>query len=47
MKPRTELVDGKKRIVITRAVSGVDKTKEAVLAVMGKNYEYKESCKEK
>lgn len=41
MQIKTEIVDGKKRIIITRSVSGVDKVKEAMLAVMGPGYEFK------
>lgn len=39
MEFKTTLVNGKKRVIITRSASGVDKTKEAVLLVM-KGYEY-------
>lgn len=42
MQIRTELVDGKKRIIVIKEVSGVDKTKEAVLRVMGPGWKYKE-----
>lgn len=41
MQIRSEIIDGKKRIVITRTTSGVDNTKEAVLKIMGKGWEYK------
>lgn len=42
MQIRSEIIDGKKRIVITRTTSGVDNTKEAVLKIMGKGWEYKD-----
>lgn len=42
MKIKTELVNGKKRLIITKEASGVDKTKEAVLKVMGPGWSYKE-----
>lgn len=42
MKYKSEIVDGKRRMIITRSISGVDKTKEAVARVMGKDWEYKE-----
>jgi len=41
MEIRTEIVRGKRRIIIIESSSGVDKTKEAVLKVMGKDWEYK------
>ncbi|MEW9093985.1 MAG: hypothetical protein AB2417_02785 [Clostridiaceae bacterium] len=41
MQIRTELIDGKKRIIVTKEASGIDKTKEAVLKVMGPGWEYK------
>lgn len=42
MQIRTELVSGKKRIIVIKEASGVDKTKEAVLRVMGPGWRYKE-----
>lgn len=42
MKVKSEIIDGKKRITIIKVSSGTDKTKEAVLSVMGPGYEYKE-----
>jgi hypothetical protein len=45
MEFKTKIVDGKKRVIITRGVSGVDKTKEAVLLVM-KGYEYSKDKKD-
>ncbi|WP_234121142.1 hypothetical protein [Clostridium hydrogenum] len=40
---REEIVCGKRRIIIKRKASGVDKTKEAVLLIMGRDkWEYKE-----
>ncbi|MBU3208581.1 hypothetical protein KPL28_02890 [Clostridium algidicarnis] len=41
MNIKTEIINGKKRIIITNKASGVDKTKEAVLSVMGPGWEYK------
>ena len=46
MRCRSEIVNGKKRIIITRSVSGVDKAKDAVLRVMGSGYEYEKKEKE-
>jgi hypothetical protein len=46
MEIKTILVKGKKRIIITRSVSGVDRTREAVLLVMGPGYEYIDDKKE-
>ncbi len=40
MKAKSEIINGKRRIIITRSCSGVDKTREAVLMVMGPGYEY-------
>lgn len=42
MQIRKELVDGKKRIIVIKEASGVDKTKEAVLRVMGPGWKYKD-----
>ncbi|WP_157797084.1 MULTISPECIES: hypothetical protein [Clostridium] len=40
MKTKKVIINGKRRIVIVNDVSGVDKTLEAVLRVMGSNWEY-------
>lgn len=42
LEKRSEIIDGKKKIIITREASGVDKTKEAVLRVMGPGWRYKD-----
>lgn len=42
MEIKTEIVNRKKKIIITRAASGEDKVREAILLVMGKGWEYKE-----
>lgn len=42
---KSEIVYGGKRIFITRSASGVDKTREAVLKVMGPGWEYAENKK--
>lgn len=39
---RTQIVNGRNRVFITRGVSGVDKKKEVVLKIMGDNYEFDE-----
>lgn len=41
------IVNGKKRIVMTKNISGVDKSKEAVLRVMGSGWEFEETNKKK
>jgi hypothetical protein len=41
MQIRTEIVNGKRKVIITRSASGIDRTREAVLSVMGKGYKYK------
>ncbi len=46
MEIKTEITNGKKRIIITNKASGVDKTKEAVLLVMGPGWEYKDQKKD-
>lgn len=46
MQARSEIIDGKKRIIIIRKSSGVDKTKEAVLKVMGPGWEYDDTDKD-
>lgn len=38
---RSEVVNGKKRIIFVRVATGVDKTREAVLKAMGPGWEYK------
>lgn len=38
MQLRTEIVKGKRRIVIIRKASGKDNVKEAILAVMGPDF---------
>ena len=40
MKTKKVIINGKKRIVIVNNTSGVDKTLQAVLRVMGSNWEY-------
>ncbi|KYH35873.1 hypothetical protein CLTEP_02660 [Clostridium tepidiprofundi DSM 19306] len=46
MQVRTEIINGKRRICITKSASGEDKAREAVLKVMGNDeYEYKEEVK--
>lgn len=42
LSPRTELVDGKKRIINIRTALGEYKTKDAVLEAMGKGHEYED-----
>lgn len=42
MTVKTEIIAGKKRIIFKRTVSGTDKTKEAVLKVMGPGWEYED-----
>lgn len=45
MQLRTEIVKGKRRIIITRTTSGVknnDAIKNAILAVMGPGYRFNE-----
>lgn len=36
------IVNGKKRIIIERSASGEDKVKDAILRVMGDEYEFKD-----
>lgn len=43
LKAKSEIINGRKRIIFSRQASGVDKTKEAVLKVMGGEWEYKKS----
>lgn len=43
MTIRTEITNGKKKMIITRKASGVDKSKEAVLKVMGDGFEFASS----
>lgn len=43
---REEIVNGKRRIIITRIATGEDRTREAALVVMGNEYEYINSIKE-
>lgn len=38
MKEKEEIIYGKKKIIITRSASGVDKGREVVLAVFGPNF---------
>lgn len=38
MQMRSEIVNGKRRIIITRSASGVDKGKEVVQSVFGPNF---------
>lgn len=45
MKIKYEILEGKKRMIIIRYASGIDKAKEAVLKVMGNEYEYMDSTK--
>ncbi|MCX7884276.1 MAG: hypothetical protein N2448_04515 [Caloramator sp.] len=40
MKIKTEYVCGKKRVIIIREATGIDKTKEAILKVMGEDWEF-------
>ncbi|KIE47127.1 hypothetical protein U732_1090 [Clostridium argentinense CDC 2741] len=46
MQVKTEIINGRRRLIITKGVSGVDKTKEAVLAVMGSEWEYEDDLEE-
>lgn len=39
MEERTELISGRTKIIIIREASGIDKTKEAILSIMGPEYE--------
>ena len=45
MQVRTELICGKRRVIITREASGVDKGKEAVIRVMGPGWKFEDSKK--
>lgn len=47
MKVKSEIIDGKKRITIIKVSSGTDKTREAVLSVMGNGYRYEDCKKDK
>ncbi|MCR3759349.1 hypothetical protein KYB31_10155 [Clostridium felsineum] len=40
MKTKKIIINGRKRIVIVNNISGVDKTLQAVLKVMGSEWEY-------
>jgi hypothetical protein len=39
---KSTIVNGKRRIIITRSASGVSKVKEAILVVMGPGWEFPE-----
>lgn len=40
MKIRSEIIDGKKRIIIIRKVSGVDVSKKVVETIMGEGWKF-------
>lgn len=45
MEYTTQIVNGRKRIIVSIKSSGEDKAKEAILKVMGKGWKYEEGDK--
>lgn len=45
MEAKVTFFNGKKRVTLRIHASGIDKTREAALAVMGPGYEYKDTSK--